>query len=86
MVLYLKENLEKQGLKQSKIDPCLFYGDGMCVLCYVDDCLFFAKDIGRIDEFIGKLRDNGFSLTVENNIYAFWVWKLTKETRKVWLC
>ena len=31
---HLKENLEQQGLKKSKIDPCLFLGWFMCpVLC-----------------------------------------------------
>ena len=40
---YLRDKLEDLGLKQSRIDPCLFYGDGICVLIYVDDCLFLLK-------------------------------------------
>ena len=68
---HLKENFENQGLKQSTRDPCLFYGDGLCVLCYMDDCLFFAKDTDRVDKFIDKLRMAGMSLTVEDDVHAF---------------
>ena len=56
---HLKENLETLGLKQSLIDPCLLYGNGMCVLIYVDDCLFFAEDMTKIDTFIDKLKRAG---------------------------
>ena len=59
-------------MKQSRIDPCLFYGDGMCVLVYVDDCLFFAQDLDQINSFIKKLEQSGFSLIVEDDVYAFW--------------
>jgi hypothetical protein len=36
---HLKDALEKQGLKQSASDPCMYCGDGIVVVTYVDDCL-----------------------------------------------
>jgi hypothetical protein len=40
--LYLTEKLERCGLKQSQLDPCLFIGS--CVICivYVNDLLFWS--------------------------------------------
>jgi hypothetical protein len=49
----------------------MFYGDGLIVLAYVDDCLFFAKDMARIDDFIASLKTEGFVLTEEEDVYAF---------------
>ena len=40
-------------------------------MCYVDDCLFFAKDVDRIDKFIDKLKIAGMGLTVKEDVHAF---------------
>ena len=37
----------------------------------MDDCLFFAKNVDRIDKFIDKLKLAGMSLTVEDDVHAF---------------
>ena len=68
---HLKAALEKQGLKQSACDPCMFVGDGIICLTYVDDCLFFGKDQAKIDEKIELIQRDGLKLTVEDDIYAF---------------
>lgn len=68
---HLKGALEKQGLKQSACDPCMFVGDGVICLTYVDDCLFFGKDQSKIDEKIRLIQEDGLKLTVEDDIYAF---------------
>merc|ERR1719416_376907 len=41
---------EKREFIQSNIDPCIFYKQGIIVLCYVDDCLIFAQEDRLIDE------------------------------------
>jgi hypothetical protein len=42
---HLRDVLVKQhGFKESQTSPCLYFRDGMVILTYVDDCLFFAKD------------------------------------------
>jgi Reverse transcriptase (RNA-dependent DNA polymerase) len=68
---HLKDALEKQGLTQSTSDPCMYCGDGVIVLTYVDDCLFFGKDQNKIDEKIRRIQESGLTLTVEDDIYAF---------------
>ncbi len=49
---HLTKGLEDTGLTKSDNDPCLFFGNGMMVLVYVDDCIFFSKDVKAIDEVI----------------------------------
>jgi hypothetical protein len=62
---YLCKGLDECGFTPSQHDPCLFYNkEGVMVLVYVDDCIFFGKDIKKIDEVIEKLRKK-FALTVE---------------------
>ena len=71
---HLKASLEHKsiGFTASTLDPCLFYGNGMVVLVYVDDCLFFGPDQAKIDEVIAKLQGRGLSLTIEKEeAYAF---------------
>ena len=37
---YMTKKLEQSGLKQSEFDPCLFIGDKVTCIVYVDDLLF----------------------------------------------
>ena len=62
---HLSKGLRDCGFEQSKNDPCLFYGNGVMVLAYVDDCIFFSKDSSKIDAVIEKLRKT-FDLTVDD--------------------
>ena len=32
------------SMPQSELDPCLFIGDKVICICYVDDLLFWARD------------------------------------------
>jgi Reverse transcriptase (RNA-dependent DNA polymerase) len=68
---HLKDTLEKHGLKQSASDPCMYIGDGVICLTYVDDCLFFGKDAAKIDSKIKSIQDSGLKLTIEDDIFAF---------------
>ena len=52
---HLAMQMGKIGFKASALDPCVFYGRGMVVLSYVDDCLFFGPDAGEIDKVIQDL-------------------------------
>ena len=68
---YLTEKLGGCGLKPSLHNPCLFYGENLICLAYVDDCIFFSKDYETIDRCIGKLRAQDLNLTVEQDVHAF---------------
>ena len=68
---HMKKGFKKSGFVQSNVDPCLFYADGVVAVCYVDDCLFFGKDQGKIDAAIGSFKSNGYTLTEEEYVFAF---------------
>ena len=70
---HLAQELEAVGFQKSDLDPCLFYGHGTVILCYVDDCLFFGPDYAEIYKVIKELQDDrNLSLTVEDDdAYAF---------------
>jgi hypothetical protein len=63
--LYLTEKLERCGLKQSQLDPCLFIGS--CVICIVcvDDLLFWSPKEEYIYEFGERLRAEEVELEEE---------------------
>ena len=65
------EALLKYGLKQSKNDPCLFAKPGMMVVLHVDDCMACVEDPKEIDRFLEKMKEYGFSLTVDHTLTAF---------------
>lgn len=73
--LHLKAALEDAGFEPSSHDPCLYTNsEGVVVLTYVDDCLFFAKDNSKIDAVIAKLGKK-LKMTIEGSnedtVYAF---------------
>jgi hypothetical protein len=52
---YITKNLEKCGLKQSKFDPCLFVGPNIMCIVYVDDLIFWSRDVANIDKVVMEL-------------------------------
>ena len=68
---HLFEAFKKLGLIQSKHDECLWFKDGMMVVCYVDDAGIAAKDPKDIDKFIEDLEKLGFTLTKENSFSEY---------------
>ncbi|KAL7549783.1 hypothetical protein ACHAWF_013048 [Thalassiosira exigua] len=53
---YLVACLERQGLKQSDFDPCLFLSKEYMGVLYVDDVLIYGCSDASIDELIERLR------------------------------
>ena len=80
---HLTRGLKNQGLKRSSNDPCLFLGNNVIVVIYVDDCLFFGKRSEDIDKLILGLQEKdpstgepNFKLKVEtdgssDSVFAF---------------
>ena len=68
----LVADVDKNGLgfKQSMIDPCIFYRNGVILISWVDDCLIFAKDKLLADELIAELQGQ-FTLTEEEDVSAY---------------
>ncbi len=68
---HLQAGLTKLGFVPSEIDPGLYIGNGMVILSYVDDCLFFGPDLNKINQVIKQLKDLKYQLTEEEDVYAF---------------
>ena len=68
---YLVAKMDACGMKQSKFDPCLFVGDTVIAICYVDDILFWSKNEDNIHEVAMKLREAGVDLEQEDDAAGF---------------
>ena len=68
---YLKMEFANQEFIPSEIDPCLFYGKDMMAMVYVEDVVFFGKDLSKIDKTIEGFKSNGYALTKEENLFHF---------------
>ena len=55
----LKEGLEERNFKCCVADKCLFISSKVICISYVDDCLWFARDIKHIDEVFKSFLDDG---------------------------
>ena len=68
---YLVEKMDICGMPQSNLDPCLFVGEKVISICYVDDLLFWAKDEKDIHDLAVKLRQAGVDLEQEDDAAGF---------------
>ena len=80
---HLQEGLtsDKLGFTPSKVDPCVFYKDGCAVLCYVDDCLIFARSKDLADKVLQDLQDYGYVLTDEGEVSNYLGVQVTKDEK-----
>ena len=76
---YLTEKLEANGMKQSELDPCLFIGEKVICIVYVDDLLFWARDEADINDLAYGLRDVGVDLEEEHDAAGFLGVSLTPD-------
>jgi hypothetical protein len=68
---YLATHLEKQKLKQSAFDPCLFIGKTVIVAVYVNDLLIYSRDGTHIDALIQNLKRDGIWIRKEDSAAGF---------------
>jgi hypothetical protein len=69
--LYLTEKLQRCGLKQSQLDPCLFIGSRVICIVYVDNLLFWSPKEEYIYEFGECLRAKEVELEEEGDAAGF---------------
>jgi hypothetical protein len=68
--LILSEDKDGFGFKQSLVDPCIFYKEGITLISWVDDCLIFAKNKELADKLIKDLQRD-FTLSEEEDVSAY---------------
>ena len=76
---YVVEKMDKCGMKQSDLDPCLFVSDKVVCIVYVDDFLFWAKDEKDISELAMRLREEEMDLEQEDDAAGFLGVRLEKS-------
>ena len=75
---FMVEKLEVCGMKQSKLDPCLFVGDKVMAVLYVDDLLLWSTSDQHIIDLGNELNEVGVDLEEEDDVAGFLGVKLTK--------
>ncbi len=68
---YFTERLVRQGLTASKYNPCLFFGQNLIVIIYVDDILIYSKDDDVINSFIMKMHSKDVTLNKEGMVEGY---------------
>jgi hypothetical protein len=68
---YMVQKMEASGMKQSNLDPCLFVGEKVIAVVFVDDILFWAKDEKYIHDLALNLRELGVDLEQEEDAAGF---------------
>ncbi len=68
---YLVVKMAICGMVQSKLDPCLFVGEKMICIYYVDDLIFLACNEKDIHHIAMTLREVGVDLEQETNAAGF---------------
>jgi hypothetical protein len=59
-----------RGFRPSDNDECLFIHKDMICLIWVDDCLFFSREEGHIDDMIKSLQES-YDLNIEDSAAGF---------------
>ena len=52
----LNKSLVERYFKPSAIDLCLYIGNGMIVLTYVDNCIIVGPSLVDIDSFVQSMK------------------------------
>jgi hypothetical protein len=68
---YLEEKLRAQGMRPSELDPCLFIGDKVIAVLYVDDVLLYAKEESQNGSLLEELRKSGIAICKEGTTEGF---------------
>ena len=68
---YLVETMGAVGMQQSEHDPCMFIGEKVIAVAYVDDILFFAKEESDMEDLMESLRAKGLMLEKESTAAGF---------------
>jgi hypothetical protein len=76
---YMVHKMEMCGTQKSKLDPCLFIGEQVIAIMYVDDLIFWSRDEKHIFRIAQHLRDLGVLLEQEDDAAGFLGVKLTRD-------
>jgi len=64
---HLHKGLTELGYRQSKIDPCLYYRNGLIMIIYRDDCIMVSDNSSTLENAIMEMSKK-FEITDEGEI------------------
>ena len=73
---YLMKKMEQCDLKQYELYPCLFIGEEVICITYVDDLIFWSRNDDDIHNLAIKLRELAVDLEQEDDAAGFLVGNL----------
>jgi len=59
------------GFTPSAVDQCVYFRDNTVIVCYVDDCLIFAKEKEEIQKTCTQLKEMNFVFTEEGDVIEY---------------
>ncbi|KAL7528926.1 hypothetical protein ACHAWF_002767 [Thalassiosira exigua] len=68
---YIVQKMESCEMKQSNLDPCLYVGEEVVSVVFVDDILFCAKDEKDIHDLALNLHELGVDMEQEEDEAGF---------------
>ena len=68
---YMTAKMKLCGMQQPKMDPCLFIGNKVVAIIYVDDILFCSVDENNSHDLAMKLRSQGVDLEQGDDAAGF---------------
>ena len=68
---FLVKKLKSIGFRQSQIDHCIFYKDGMIYALYTDDSILAGPNRSQLEETIVAIKRTGLNLTIEGDLADF---------------
>jgi hypothetical protein len=71
--------LEQCDLEQSKFNPCLFIGTDVICVVYVDDLIFWSKDVLQINGVAMQLCKLGVDLEQKDDAAGFLGFTLDRD-------
>ena len=77
---YTTKTLEQSCLKQSKFDPCLYVGDNVTFIVYVDDLILWDSNKDNIHNLEIHLQELGVDLEQEDDAAGFLGVNLGRES------
>ena len=75
------KKLEQSGLNQSKLDYCLFVGEKVTCIVYVDGLIFWARNEDNIHNLEIYLLESGVDLNQEDDDSGFFGVTLGQESK-----
>ena len=76
---YLTNAMKACGMEASGFDPCMFIGERVVAVAFVDDILFWATDEKYINDLGAQLRDQGLLLEEEGDAAGFLGVTMTRD-------